>query len=369
MLPWRRVLQSLPALAWGPETPVSRAGAPWCPWKARRTLYQHVGNFVGSVLSPLLAHGALEGMERLCDAAYADGRPKAPATRKGSNRGIAVLRYADALVSTAPTREVLATYARPRGAKCLEERGLARSEATTRIVHSKEGVNFLGFPSRKFGQQGTWLTVPHKEKVLKHVRAIRSYLDAQKHTPAGRVMKARNPALRGWANSSRHCAAKHVCQKVRHAQWQRLWRWAKRRHPNKGSTWGKARSFRNDSSWTCYAGKAERVTPDVTPSTRFTKVTGKNAPYDPTLRHYWVERKKQHVSRETYAQQRLILHQRQGYRCAWCRLPCRAGETIETDHILPTRQGGTDDLSNKRLGHPWCHRQRHQKDGRQWPRA
>jgi RNA-directed DNA polymerase len=323
----------------------------------------------GGVLSPLLANVALDGMERQFDAEYADGRPKAPATRKGSNRGIAVLRYADDFVITAPTREVLETYARPRVEQFLEERGLALSEAKTRIVHIKEGLNFLGFHIRKFGKQGKLLTVPQKDKVLKHVRALRSYLDAHKQTPAGRVIKELNPVIRGWANYYRHCAAKHVFQKVRHAQWQMLWRWAKRRHPTKGSKWVKARYFRNDSYWTFYEGKAELVKPDVTPITRFTKVTGKNSPYDPTLRQYWVERKKQQVRRETYEKQRLILHQSQGYRCALCRIPFIAGETIETDHIIPTSHGGADDLSNKRLVHPWCHRQRHHKDGRQWPRA
>ena len=140
-------------------------------------------------------------MERLCDAEHADGRPQAPATRKGSNRGLAVLRYADALVITAPTREVVATYARPRVEPLLEERGLARGAAQTRIVHLKEGLNFLGFHLRKCGQQGKVLTVPHKAKGLKHVRAIRSSRDARKHTPAGRVMKEVNPVSRGWANS------------------------------------------------------------------------------------------------------------------------------------------------------------------------
>jgi RNA-directed DNA polymerase len=68
----------------------------------------------GGVISPLLAHVALDGMERLFDAEYADGRPKAPARRKGNNKGVAVIRYADDFVTTAPTREVLETYARPR---------------------------------------------------------------------------------------------------------------------------------------------------------------------------------------------------------------------------------------------------------------
>lgn len=323
----------------------------------------------GGVVSPLLANVALDGMERLFDAEYADGRPRKPSERRGMNQGIAVMRYADDFVITAPTREVLETYARPRVEKFLEERGLALSAAKTRIVHLTEGLNFLGFHIRKFGQQGTLLTVPQKEKVLKHLRALRSYLDAHKQTPAGHVIKTLNPVIRGWAHYYRHCAAKHVFQKTRHAQWQMLWTWAKRRHPHKSSKWVKARYFRSDGSWTFWEGKAELVKPDATPITRFTKVKGRSSPYDPALRQYWTERKKQQVGRATYAKQRLILHQKQGYRCALCRIPFIAGESIETDHMIPTSQGGTDDINNKRLVHPWCHRQRHQKDRQIRPRA
>ena len=56
LLPWRRVLQGLPRLERCPQKPVPIAGAQLCPWNARRELYQHVGNFVGSVVSPLLAN-------------------------------------------------------------------------------------------------------------------------------------------------------------------------------------------------------------------------------------------------------------------------------------------------------------------------
>ena len=323
----------------------------------------------GGVISPLLANVALDGMERLFDAEYADGRPKAPAFRRGHNKGIAVIRYADDVVITAPTREVLETYARPRLEKFLQERGLALSEAKTRIVHITEGFNFLGFHIRKFGKRGTLLAVPQKAKVLKHVRAIRAYLDAHKQTPAVTVIRALNPVIRGWANYYRYCAAKHVFQKVRHAQWHMLWVWAKRRHPKKGRRWVKARYFRSDGYWTFHAEKAELVKPDTTPITRFVKVIGRSSPYDPALRGYWTERKKRQVGRETYAKQRLMLLQRQEYRCALCYIQFVPGEAIETDHIIPTSQGGSDDRSNKRLVHPWCHRQRHQKDGRHRPRA
>jgi RNA-directed DNA polymerase len=323
----------------------------------------------GGVISPLLANVALDGMERLFDAEDADGRPKSPAFRKGSNRGVSLIRYADDFVITAPKREVLEIYARPRIEGFLKERGLVLSEAKTRIVHVTEGFNFLGFHIRKFGKRGTLLTVPQREKVLKHLRAIRSYLDAHKQAPAVTVIRALNPIIRGWANYYRHSAAKRVFEKARHAHWQMLWTWAKRRHPNKRSKWVKARYFKSDGYWTLYEGKTELVKPDKTPITRFTKVTGKNSPYDPTLKEYWKERKKRQVGRETYAKQRLMLLQRQEYRCALCRIQFTPGEDMETDHINLKSQGGTDDPNNLRLVHPWCHRQRHQKDGRQRPRA
>src|SRR5919197_347074 len=52
----------------------------------------------GGVVSPLLANVALDGMERLFDAEYADGRPRKPSERRGMNQGIAVMRYADDFV-------------------------------------------------------------------------------------------------------------------------------------------------------------------------------------------------------------------------------------------------------------------------------
>src|SRR5262249_18430385 len=164
------------------------------------TLQKKVCNFVGGVASPLLANVALDGMERLFDAAWSNGRPKSPAFRKGLNKGVTVIRYADDFVATAPTREVLETYVRPRLEHFLQERGLAFSEAKTQIRHIRDGFNFLGFHLRKCGRRKeTLLTVPQKDNVLTHLREIRAYLDAHKQTPAVQVLKVLNPRIRGWA--------------------------------------------------------------------------------------------------------------------------------------------------------------------------
>src|SRR6266446_3577350 len=52
-----------PRLEWGPQKPVTIARLKLCPWNTRRELYQKVGNFVGSVRSPLLANVYLHELD------------------------------------------------------------------------------------------------------------------------------------------------------------------------------------------------------------------------------------------------------------------------------------------------------------------
>ncbi len=326
------------------------------------------GSPQGGIASPLLANVALDGMERLFGCEWPDGRPRSPAHRKGIDKGISLIRYADDFVATAPTRNVLETYVKPRIEGFLRDRGLALNEVKTRIVEVSEGFNFVGFHVRQFGRGKKTLVVPQKEKVVKHLRAIKAYLDTHRQSPAGQVIRDLNPVIRGWSNYYRHVSASRTFAKVRHRQWQMLWRWAKRRHPKKPTRWVKARYFRDDAYWTFQAGEAELAKPDATPITRFTKVTGRQTPYDPAHRLYWRERMKARLVGETYSKQRLMLHRSQEYVCALCGVRFIPGETIQIDHILSKYRGGSDDLANKRLVHPWCHRQHHQRTGFKGPR-
>jgi hypothetical protein len=77
-----------------------------------------------------------------------------------------------------------------------------------------------------------------------------------------------------------------------HRMWQMLWRWAKRRHPNKPSKWIKARYFKDDGYWTFHEGNAQRCRDSAIPITRYVKVTGGASPRDPKQRGYWTQRKK-----------------------------------------------------------------------------
>jgi RNA-directed DNA polymerase len=321
----------------------------------------------GGVISPLLANVALDGLERLFGAERPDGRSISPGHRKSPNTGISLTRYADDFVVSAPSREVLEQYVRPRVEGFLRQRGLALSEAKTRIVPVTEGFNFLGFQIRRYKRR--LLTKPQKDKVLRHLRGIKSYLDTHRQAPAGRVIKDLTPVIRGWANYYRHCVASATFQRVDHRQWQMLWKWAKRRHPNKSSRWVRRRYFRRDGYWTFHAQGVPLVRHGATPITRFVKVRGRNSPYDPKLHAYWQQRTKQRIAVRTYAKQRQALLVAQAYRCALCRLPLDVDDPLHEDHIIPRQAGGSDQLDNRRVVHAWCHHQRHSREGYKVPRA
>jgi hypothetical protein len=137
LLPWRRVLQRLPHLERCPEKPVPIAGAQLCPWNARRELYQKVGNFVGSVVSPLLALIALHGIEEAITHVYPEAR---------------VIAYADDGLVLHPDRAVL-EHGQQLFSEWLAGIGLTLHTSKTRLSHTladeQPGRDFLGFPIRQ----------------------------------------------------------------------------------------------------------------------------------------------------------------------------------------------------------------------------
>lgn len=242
----------------------------------------------GGIASPLLANIALTGLERAFGCERPDGTPVAPAWRRGNDRGVNLIRYADDFVVTAPSREVLEAYVLPKVAGFLAARGLALSAAKTRIVHVDDGFHFLGFEVRRW--RGTLLARPEKAKVLAHLHRISAYLGTHKQAPVGQVIRELGPVIRGWAAYYRHCTASKTFAYVSHRVWAMLWAWAKRRHPNKSRQWVRDRYFANDGYWTFTDGAAQLARHNATRITRFIKVIGRSSPMDPTQRVYWERR-------------------------------------------------------------------------------
>jgi RNA-directed DNA polymerase len=315
----------------------------------------------GGVVSALLANIALDGMERLFGAEDTTGRPRSPALRQGQDRGISLIRYADDFVVTAPSQEILESYVKPRLAAFLAARGLRMSETKTRVVHITTGFDYLGFTIRRFRRR--LLTLPSKRNALKHIARIKGYLDRHQQAPAGQVIRDLNPVIRGWAAYYRHSVAKERFTYVDHRIWRLLWQWAKRRHPNKPRRWVRQRYFKPDGYWTFYAGDAQLARTAATPIIRFEKVRGRSSPFDASLRSYWQARQQRRVAQQTYSLQRRQLLERQHYRCEFCQVPFIPGEALHNHHLVSKDAGGTDDLANRVLVHPWCHHQYHQRRG------
>ena len=317
----------------------------------------------GGVASPLLANMALDGMERLFDGEDTTGNPQRPSWKTGQNKGISLIRYADDLVIVAPSRTVLEHYVLPTLARFLAERGLRLSEAKTHIVHSTEGFNFLGCEIRRFPR--ALLTQPQKTKMLGHYRAITTYLHQHKQSPAVPVIHDLNPKMRGWGNYYRHCAATRAFRKLDHMVWHALWRWAKRRHPNKSAQWVSQRYFRTvgHRQGVFAQAKAPILWYQDIPITRYPKVRGKSSPMTPALKAYWTQREQWRQKTLTIKQQRKSLLQAQAFRCGLCKVPFYDGDPIDDHHITPTHKGGNDRQENRMLVHRWCHHAHHQRHG------
>lgn len=245
----------------------------------------------GGIISPLLANIALTGMERLFEAENQDGRPKLPSRRRGMNRGMHLIRYADDFVVLCPTREVAEQYALPRLANFLASRGLQLSEAKTKVVHISEGFDFLGFHVRDMS--GKVLIKPQKTKVLGHLRALSEYVRSHRQQPTAGLIRHLNPVIRGWVNYYRYVVSKRVFAKIDDAMWPMLYKWAKRRHPMKPHKWVQRRYFTNGAGgrgWQLNDGKRALLKHDFFSIQRWIKVEGRASPFDPELRHYWMAR-------------------------------------------------------------------------------
>jgi RNA-directed DNA polymerase len=309
------------------------------------------GSPQGGVVSPVLANIALDGLQAHLGTGYR------------------YVRYADDLLVMAKTRSAV-EQAIPRIEAWLQERGLELNQEKTRIIHRTEGVNFLGWHIRMYGKK--LLTKPQKEKVLGLLRRVAGWLARHKTTPAQDVIAYLNPVLRGWAMYYRQGASKKTFDTVDYMVWRMLWRWAKRRHPNKPRKWVFDHYFQKGPyGRTFYAETTDRhghptrthlVRIQQIPIRRHVKVKGTASPDDPTLTTYWEERRKR-LGQIRLAKGSKLYHiaSRQGWTCPHCGAPLFNGEPLDLDHKTPIQQGGGNEATNLQWLHQACHYHKHQQ--------
>lgn len=307
----------------------------------------------GGVISPLLANIGLHGLETYV---------------KHYNPKLGIIRYADDFVITARDKESLEEVL-IQIKQWLSRRGLEISTEKTRIVHIDDGFDFLGFNLRHYN--GKLLIKPQKKKVLAFCKKIGTTLSQMKTNTQEEVITALNPLLRGFANYYRGQVSKQTFSYIRHRVVTYLWRWARRRHPNKGKRWVKNRYFQwfKGDDWTFMCKGTDRkdenkvyILYDIrkTPIIRHIKVKGQSSPDDPTLKEYWQQRqekdgKKYWAKGSKYE----LIAKEQNWKCPICNDSLFNGEEIETHHIVPVKEGGSDDKENLIHLHKACHKQVH----------
>ncbi len=252
----------------------------------------------GGIISPLLANIALDGMERLFGAENSKGNYTVPSNRRGENKGLNLIRYADDFVVTAPSREKIVSYVLPKLRLFLKERGMELNEAKTNIIHRDEGFDFLGFTIRQYHgkARSVCLAKPSKKAVKRHLKHIKTVISGNKQIKADELVSKLNPIIRGWANYYRYSSAKETFNYIDYRIWQMLWQWCLRRHrkENKGKQWIRRRYFMDVGNRKWIFGERKKnvllFCRSFRAGVRYTPVKGCSSPYDAKLHHYWLRR-------------------------------------------------------------------------------
>ena len=318
----------------------------------------------GGIVSPALANCTLDGLERLL-------REKHPAGRRLKSLGglcssVNFIRYADDFVVTSKSKDLLEGEVQPLVEQFLQQRGLKLSPTKTVITHVEKGFDFLGQNVRRY-PHGKLLIKPSKRNVKTFLAGIRATIKAGLGMSAADLIDQLNPKIRGWANYHRHVVSKRTFTHVDHSIFHSLWRWARRRHPKKSSTWLKEKYFeRNRGHNWCFFGercddegqpsKIRLYRAKSTPIKRHIKVKGEANPYDSAYETYFEAREGSHMLNTFRGTQTLrFLWVEQRGLCAVCKIKITRITGWRLHHRVPLVKGGSKSAENRVLLHPECH--------------
>lgn len=239
----------------------------------------------GGIASPVLANMALDGLEEAVRKAVS------------KHQKAHVVRYADDFIITGASKDVLEDKVMPAIVDFLKTRGPELSPEKTGVTHIREGFDFLGFNIRKY-KNDKFLIKPSRQSVKAFLGGVREFLKSNKTAPTDMVIRQLNAKTRGWANYHRHIVAKETFDYVDYHVFVVLWKWAKRRHPNKGAYWIKRRYFRTSGSrnWVFFASTRDKagnsscldlIQAMSIKIIRHIKIRAAATPYDPAFADYF----------------------------------------------------------------------------------
>lgn len=317
----------------------------------------------GGIISPTLANMVLDGLESRLKQHLG--------VTKAKKLKINVVRYADDFVITGSSKEILEKEVKPWVEQFLARRGLQLSPEKTHVVHIDQGFDFLGWNFRKY--DGKLLIKPSKKNVKAFYRKVKEAISTNKAAKQEDLIRRLNPMLKGWALYHQPVVAKKAYSRMDNSIFHALWRWAKRRHPNKSLEWVRRNYFQahESRSWVFATTKlktdgTKTLAPlyllASTPIERHRKVSGEYNPFDPSMEEVGEKlRMERMLKKLKYRKQIVRLFQDQRGLCPLCKQPITKVTGWHDHHIIQRSHGGGDTLDNRVLLHPVCHQQLHSR--------
>lgn len=252
----------------------------------QKTFYEtDQGTPQGGIISPGLMNLTLDGLELQVKLQF-------------KKQKVNVIRYADDFIITGNSKELLENKVKPAVEKFLKIRGLSLSHKKTKITPIEEGFDFLGFNLR--WMKNKLIIRPAKASVKSVCRKIKHTIKSGLHQAPGILISRLNPIIKGWANYYRSCCCTRTFSSVDHHTWHALWRWAKRKHPEKNAKWIRKKYFKvtKRSSWD-FGGKSLDGQTSIfiakagqTKYKKHIKIRQEANPYDIQYAQYFEQRRK-----------------------------------------------------------------------------
>lgn len=178
----------------------------------------------------------------------------------------------------------------------LQERGLELSSEKTKVTYIQQGFNIRKYDNKLFIK-------PSRKNVGSFLEEIKQYIESNPAAQTNELIRKLNSKIRGWANYHRHVVAKRIFQQVDHVIFWSVWRWIKKRHPNKSASWRYKKYFRtqHQDRWIFFAKTNNKdKDPEVldllkaanTPIVRHLKIQSQASPFDPTYEEYFKQRER-----------------------------------------------------------------------------
>jgi len=317
-----------------------------------------VGSAQGGIISPTLCNMVLDGLTDMLKSKF----------KKHS--GINLIRYADDLVVTSYSKELLKQEIQPAIEYFLKERGLELSKEKTKIVYIEEGFDFLGQNVRKYPDHGKMklLIKPAKKNIHSFLKGINTVFHKARSLSQSELIRILNPKIRGWANHHRHVVSKYIFNRLDQMIWHQALRWAKRRHPRKGIDWVLQKYFKKVKGITHEFHSSERQENGTIleytiskmgsiPIRRHVKILGHAHPYDKGYDEYFEKRtseKWRNNSKRRNVEN--IISMFQNDKCPYCQQKLTINQRWCINLKRKASKGGEYRLDNMDIVHVNCHR-------------